>query len=190
MNSPRIAGAAAAPLLAACTALLLAGCSDSLKQSFGLGKRAPDETRVVEQAPLELPPDFNLRPPSPGSARPQTVPASEQAAAALGIGADGEQPQGTPGESAFLGAAGAGEADPGIRAVLNRESTVLVADDPGFVERLMFWQEDAPEGVVIDPAGEAERLRANEAAGRAATEGATPVIVPRETAPLEGLNPF
>lgn len=190
MNSQRIAGAAAAPLFAACTALLLAGCSDSLKQSFGLGKRAPDETRVVEQAPLELPPDFNLRPPAPGAARPQTVAASEQAAAALGIAPAEAQPQDTAGESAFLGAAGAADADPAIRALLNRESTVLVAEDPGFVESLMFWQEDAPEGVVIDPAGEAERLRANEAAGRAATDGATPVIVPRETAPLEGLNPF
>ena len=190
MNTARFFIFPAGPLAAAGAALLLAGCSDSLKQSFGLGKRAPDETRVVEQAPLELPPDFNLRPPSPGATRPQTVAAPEQAVAALGLGAADRRPENTPGESAFLGAAGANEADPAIRALLNRESTIIVAEDPGFVERLMFWREDAPQGVTIDPAREAERLRENEAAGRPATEGDTPVIVPRERAPLEGLNPF
>ena len=61
----------------------LSGCSDSMKQSFGVGKTSPDEFQVVEQAPLELPPDFNLRPPAPGAPRPQDTDIRRQADAYL-----------------------------------------------------------------------------------------------------------
>jgi hypothetical protein len=43
----------------------------------------PDEFAVSRQAPLVIPPDFSLTPPSPGAARPQSVPASQQALDAL-----------------------------------------------------------------------------------------------------------
>lgn len=86
--------------------------------------------------------------------------------------------------------AGAGDADPGIRAVVNREASVFAADDPGFIDDLMFWESSAPGGVTVDAVGEAERLRENAEAGRPATEGDTPVIVPRERGPLESINPF
>jgi hypothetical protein len=33
----------------------------------------PDEFEVVQRAPLTIPPDFDLRPPKPGSPRPQEV---------------------------------------------------------------------------------------------------------------------
>ena len=52
-------------------ALGVAGC-ESTRETFGLNKQAPDEFQVVSRAPLSLPPDFTLRVPEPGAARPQT----------------------------------------------------------------------------------------------------------------------
>ncbi|MDM7928205.1 DUF3035 domain-containing protein [Blastomonas fulva] len=43
----------------------------------------PDEFAVSRQAPLVIPPDFSLTPPTPGAVRPQSVSASQQALDAL-----------------------------------------------------------------------------------------------------------
>jgi hypothetical protein len=68
------------PLLALLPALLLlGGCGDEVKKTFGLGKNPPDEFQVVRRAPLALPPDFSLRPPQPGAARPQETALADQA---------------------------------------------------------------------------------------------------------------
>src|SRR3569833_69827 len=45
----------------------LAAC-DTLRDEAGLTKQSPDEFAVTTKAPLIIPPDFNLRPPSPGAA--------------------------------------------------------------------------------------------------------------------------
>ncbi len=190
----RFDGATAAALAAA-AALFLSGCGESFRQTMGLGKRAPDETQVVEQAPLELPPDFNLRPPAPGAARPQEQEAQERAGELL-FGADEEEDAAalaasrTPGERVLLNMAGGSEADPGIRQVVDREAGLFVSEDPGWVDRLMFWQSPEPVGDALDPVAESERLRENQEIGQGVTTGETPVIIRRERAPLEGLNPF
>jgi hypothetical protein len=59
-------------------ALLLQGCTD-LKRSIGLEKTSPDEFAVESRAPLTMPPDFELRPPQPGAARPQEKSSGQQA---------------------------------------------------------------------------------------------------------------
>src|SRR5580704_16041823 len=53
--------------------VLASGCGNlsSLTRTFGLTHEAPDEFTVVTRAPLSMPPDFTLRPPQPGAARPQ-----------------------------------------------------------------------------------------------------------------------
>jgi len=58
--------------------LLMAGCSD-FKKSVGLEPTLPDEFAVESRAPLTIPPDFELRPPQPGAARPQEKTADQQA---------------------------------------------------------------------------------------------------------------
>ena len=66
-----ICGAVALPIA-------LSGCSD-VKHAFGLEKTVPDEFDVVANAPLAIPPDFNLRPPRPGARPSQAVPTDVQA---------------------------------------------------------------------------------------------------------------
>nr|WP_279347214.1 DUF3035 domain-containing protein [Govania unica] len=44
-------------------ALSLGGCS-SLGNALGFSKRPPDEYEIVSKAPLVVPPDYGLRPPS------------------------------------------------------------------------------------------------------------------------------
>ena len=95
-------------LMAGGSVILLAGCSDGLTRTFGLTRDAPDEYTVTTRAPLSMPPDYNLRPPRPGAARPQEQSERQQAEEALvpqlALGA----PQGntSPGQAALLQEAG------------------------------------------------------------------------------------
>ena len=67
------------PILLMATSAMLAGCGGT-----GIFNRErPDEFAVQRQAPLVVPPDFNLVPPAPGAPRPAEGTASEQALQAL-----------------------------------------------------------------------------------------------------------
>ena len=63
-------------------ALALSACSNA-SRTLGLDPAPPDEFTVVSKAPLTIPPDFNLRPPKPGAARPQEQTPTTRAQAAL-----------------------------------------------------------------------------------------------------------
>ena len=112
-----VRGAASRPAVWRCASSAAANRSSGRS---GLGKRAPDETSVVEQAPLELPPDFDLRPPVPGAERPQERAAGAQAREIVvgAAAAEDSAPVGGAGERSLLARAGADEADPAIRDVL------------------------------------------------------------------------
>ncbi len=85
-------------LCVAATALL-SGCGGgNWKQAIGIEPTSPDEFAVESRAPLTIPPDFNLRPPNPGAARPQEVSAASKAQGVIvtaGPGAPGQQAAGT-----------------------------------------------------------------------------------------------
>src|SRR5438105_3053280 len=88
------------PLLAvACLAatLLLPGCAD-MRLALGMDRVGPDEFAVESRAPLTIPPDFDLRPPQPGAARPQEVTAAERARKVIDTAGPGE-----PGKQATAG---------------------------------------------------------------------------------------
>jgi hypothetical protein len=150
--------------LGAC-ALLLAGCGGTgqrIQDTLGLTRQAPDEFRVVQRAPLVVPPDYNLRPPRPGEPRPQEPAARDQARAVLTGQA---APDGTgalsSGESVLLGSAGHDQADPEIRRQLAEDRGQVVLDESQFL-MILPWQRERMErqaGEAIDPRAEAERLR-------------------------------
>ena len=181
--------------VAVCGALIaaLAGASacGSVRKTLGQTKSSPDEFTVVTRAPLVVPPDATLRPPDPGARRPQELAPSEQAQAALfdldAAAGDGSEPAASPAEVAFLTEAGTGNGDPNIRELLRLENSPFAVRDESFVDELMFWREKDGLGVVVDAAGEAERLRDNAAAGKPVTEGETPIITRRRRALLEDI---
>lgn len=174
--------------------LLLAGC-EGVKKQLGMTKQPPDEFRVQSRAPLSLPPEFTLRPPAPGAARPQEGSVQDQARQAVfrqdpqGQAVNGAQPgdHRTAGERALLAAAGADRADPGIRRVVDLETGRVNEEDESFLEYLIFWREPTPPGLVVDPGAEAKRLRENAALGKRATEGETPTITRRKKTLLDGI---
>ncbi len=57
-------------LLAALPAMVLSACAETTFQdTLGIGKSAPDETKVRTVQPLAVPPDLQLSPPSGASSR-------------------------------------------------------------------------------------------------------------------------
>lgn len=171
-------------------AVLLGGCSE-LRKITGKAKTPPDEFAVYSRAPLSLPPDYGLRPPNPGQTRPQGVAPRTQTQAAL-IGARGvsqanQNVVAGPGLQSLLRATGADNADPNIRALINRETSILAVEDKSITERIMFWGTPNEYGKVVEPAGESKRIRENMALGRPVTEGETPTIERKRKALLEGL---
>lgn len=110
---------------------LLAACGgDGL-----FNRQRPDEFAVQRQAPLVVPPDFQLVPPAPGAPRPAEGTASQKALDTLFGGPAARSNV----ESNALSRAG--DADPGIRSEVGSEKTNTV--DKGTTTRAIL---SAPEG--------------------------------------------
>jgi hypothetical protein len=161
-------------VLAAATAA--SGCA-GLSRAIGATKASPDEFRVVTQAPLTLPPDYNLRPPRPGEPRPQELEPDAEARAALfgqDIGASA-----SAGERTLVASAGAGAADPNIRDTIDYESQGVVRRSEGFVNRLLaFGGSGAPAAAPLNAEEEARRLEDEESIRRATGGGR--VVIERD----------
>jgi hypothetical protein len=82
----------------------------------------PDEFAVARNAPLIIPPDFNLAPPVAGTAGLSPTEAQQQAIDAL----YGGPAQRSPGETSLLDAAGRNDAQLGIRSQVWDPNTRLV----------------------------------------------------------------
>ncbi len=153
-------------LLTGAAVVALSGCN-TIRSSLGANKVVPDEFRVVSIAPLTVPPDYSLRPPTPGEPRPQELdPTSSAREALLGARAGVTL---SASEQALVSGAGADAADPLARYVIDDEFGDLAHKEESFAERLMFWRQDDAStqgstttagGIVIDPAREQERLQA------------------------------
>ena len=161
--------------LTALIALPLSACS-SAKEQLGLNKQVPDEFQVVKRAPLELPPQYTLRPPQPGAPRPQEQETVEQAAQAV-FGETPVEATPTSGEGALFQAAGAFQVDPSIRAKVDSESANLQRENEPVIDKLLSIGSDRPPPAsVVDAQKEAERLQQNKAEGKPATAGETPSV--------------
>src|SRR5687767_10455914 len=89
MNPPSVGrpGRLALSAIMLVAGLAASGC-DNARKAMGFDKNTPDEFKIVNRAPLSLPPDYALRPPQPGASRPQEQTVPEQARQAL-IGSSG-----------------------------------------------------------------------------------------------------
>lgn len=126
------------------------------------GHQSPDEFLVVSRAPLEVPPDFSLRPPVPGSPRPQELERDTRAQSnVFGANTSGSSvlidprtnPGQTQGEGALLAQAGADKANPDIRAIVDRENPGVVVGSPSLLDKLLFWKDDQKPEVLPPGAG-------------------------------------
>ena len=162
LRREKIGRRVAAGLGAVALVASLSAC-ESINETFGFGKKPPDEFSVVRSAPLSQPPDYTLRPPRPGAPNANESSARDQAESVLlqeaGVSPAESQPP-TSGETALIERAGAADVDPNIRQMLDRDvSRDDAQEDESFFDSLMFWKDDEPAGDVIDADAEAERLR-------------------------------
>jgi len=142
--------------------ITLAACS-STKEQFDFSKKAPDEFQVTTRAPLEMPPEFTLRPPRPGAPRPQEDSATDEAKQAVfGNQQQTNAPSGlSQGESILLQKTGASAVDPNIRDKVDSESAQLAEDSRSTVDRILgkAGKKTDVKADTIDPVKEAERLK-------------------------------
>ena len=177
-------------------ALAMAAC-DSARNVIGLDKQAPDEFAVVTRAPLSMPPDYGLRPPTPGAERPQERTVRNEARDILlrnsrinpedALRSAVTSGRFSQGEAAFLARAGALNADPAIRQTVNRESAAIVEASVSTLDKVLFWRKVDEPGTIVDPEKEARRLREARAMGDAVNKGEVPIIERKQRGLLEGI---
>jgi len=159
------------------TLIPLGGCStDKLMRTFGMTRDSPDEYTVTTRAPLSMPPDYNLRPPRPGAARPQEQSERQQAQEALApqTALNATQGGSSAGQAALVQEAGpAAPAD--IRGKIDQDSRYAASDD-GFINKVLYWRKPAASDAQVDAAKEAQRLRQDAALGQGPNVGDTPII--------------
>ncbi len=178
-------------LLAVClTSFLTTACG--VREVFIQGKQAPDEFAVYTRAPLSIPPEYKLRVPDPGIKRPQeTNPGDTAQKIVLGSinssTIDTQSGGPTSGIQSFLRDAGALNTEPGIRDLVDRETSVLALEDGTVIERIMFWGEASDYGLEVDPTLENKRLQENQALGQPLTTGEVPTIERRRKSILQDL---
>ncbi len=159
--------------------VLLTSC-EKTREQFDFSKKAPDEFAIITRAPLEMPPNYELRAPTPGADRPQESAPEEQAKQALfGQTANESKIDGTTkGESILLQKTGAQQVDPNIRDVVDAETEEVIKENTSTFDRIMGKagkKIDTP-ATVVDPIKEHERLIGNKKAGKPVTDGETPSI--------------
>lgn len=176
--NPRLTGC----VLLGSTLLLLAGCSgDRLSRTFGLTRDAPDEYTVTTRAPLSMPPDYNLRPPRPGAARPQEQSERQQAEEALvpQTALNPPESSSSAGQAALIQEAGPA-APSDIRRKIDQDAR-LADSDESFIDKVLYWRKPDVQHAEVDPQKELQRLRQNAALGEGPNVGDTPIIQQRKT---------
>ena len=158
--------------VAAASVMGLSACSSRNADGRLQGAALPDEFRVISQKPLVIPPDYGLRPPTPGKPSPQELqPESAARTALLGQQYD---PNASQGERLFLAKAGVDAANGNIKAVVDDEFGDIAHKSKSFADVVMFWRKDKPETQIalnpgkagtntptpLDPALEKKRIDA------------------------------
>jgi hypothetical protein len=195
-------------LFTAVSILLLTACSgNDVKDTLGLTRESPDEYRVVTRPPLSVPPEFNLRPPAAPGEMPASQATDKQAQSlitgkpiedsntfklqapdaktAIAKPSDVPAAKTTP-EANFLQKAGAPEADPNVRAAIEKDkarAAVPAEEESNWWDPTSLWSSTKKEPMV-DAKEEADRLKKNKEEGKPVTEGDTPETTGRDTGVL------
>lgn len=152
------------PLLGAAilalTAGALQGCGGNIRQTMGLVGNGPDEFQVVKRKPLSMPSGLgaqNVALPTPQPGAPNLVDPRpmEDAQRALQGDVISASAQPTAGELSIIDAAGATNADDGIRDLV-----ALRKERERILDRMMagLLGRDGPETDPLDQKSEADRL--------------------------------
>lgn len=176
--------------------IALTGCEET-KRVFGKTKEAPDEFAVYRRAPLSLPPDSDLRPPTPGVSRPQVVNPRDQARAALGLSAkktdkvdlskSEDITRLSNGERALLALTGANKANPQIRKLVEEKTADLYETNETFTDKMVFWR-SKNKGVALDPQKELKRIREAQSLGKPLNSNDIPIVTrKKKKGLLEGI---
>lgn len=177
----------------AALALLSACSNNSVRDTLGLDRSAPDEFVVVSRPPLSIPPEFDLRPPQPGAS--PLVPSAEEEARRQLLGtssqpvSSGEASQPatetnvapvvsadapSSATSNFMKQFGANQADDSIREKLSMDVVTPRESEEkaeSLYEEIIGSEKPEP---TVDAKKEAERLRSNRDTGKPLNEGDVP----------------
>ena len=176
----------------------VSACSGA-KEKLGLTRSTPDEFAVIKRAPLVIPPNLVQLPvPQPGAPRPQEKTSQEMAAEALFgpempeevVMEDGTVVKQMPvsmrsaiptsqtmteSEAVLLQQTGATKANPQIRQVVDKEAEETTYEDQAVIDKIFDRKVEA-QGSIVDPQAEAQRLKANQEAGRPLNEGSVKTV--------------
>ena len=160
--------------------LALTAC-EATKENLGLTRRAPDEFAVMTRAPLQMPPPGEttaLPPPQPGMERPQEVsPVQSAQTAILGQPAAASDGASSAAENSLLQKAGATEANPRIRSIVNKEAAEDTKDNRPVVKRILnIGKKSEDPATIVDAPAELQRLKTNRQSGQSVTQGETPTL--------------
>jgi len=150
------------------TQALISCAPGKVQDTLGMRREVPDEFSVVANPPLSIPPSFALRPPH-SIAVYENVSAEYKAEKSL-----------TRGEQGFLSRVGVDDADPNIKAILEKESRIAADSekDDGFFDKLGSFgkKKEQKEALVVDANAERERISKNKKEGKPVNEGEVPTL--------------
>ncbi|MCI4643294.1 MAG: DUF3035 domain-containing protein [Hyphomonadaceae bacterium] len=134
-------------LFGASVALLMVPACASGPRDPGINDSQQDEFRVVTKAPLTVPPDYALRPPTPGQALPAEVLEERATITAFGTTTGVNA---SPGERALISAANANAVSPVIRAQVDFEEAGMLRKSSSVADRVLFWRDDEEAQAVAE----------------------------------------
>lgn len=148
-------------IISAAALITSTACTSGVRQALGAERSTPDEFKVVTIAPLTVPPEYNLRPPEPGELRAEDIFTDRQAQRAL-FG-DLDSSNASDAEILLAARAGAAEANPDVRALIDGETAAVIRKNEGLADRIMFWRDgeliaEGASSEPIDPDLERERI--------------------------------
>ena len=157
-------------LIAVC--MMLAACSGDSKENLGLDTSAPDEFAVERKPKLDVPPDFKLRPPTPGSENNGGLDSTRDLAREQLTGIKLEET--TSPDQGMLDKFGTNKADPNIRNVLSKEYPDV--NDQSTLQKINAVTDKTANKTLVDPEREKERIDKDKAENKPITTGDTPTM--------------